>query len=166
MESSALPIANVDRSKGHKAKYRARTTNRPRKMVIDGRTPLGRRIRDLAESYAEQVGGWATLSDMMTVNIRKAAELTALAEKARADALRSGDVDPLALVRLDGAANRAVRALQLDRRREPEREQEQQLADWLKATDWRTKPGFAVKPTGATASPDAVKTKRGGARRD
>jgi hypothetical protein len=78
----------------------------------------------------------------MAMNVRKAAELTALAEKARADALRDGNVDPLALVRLDGAANRAVRALELDRKRDqpPERPD---LDDWLRATER----GVAVKPT-------------------
>lgn len=54
---------------------------------------------------------------MLRSNVRKAAELSALAEQPRADSLRDGDVDPLALVRLDGAASRAVRALGLDRRR-------------------------------------------------
>ena len=46
--------------------------------------------------------------------------MTALVEQKRADALRDGNVDPLVVVRLDGAANRAVRALQLDRPRESE----------------------------------------------
>jgi len=80
-------------------------------MAIDGRSQLGRRVRDLAESFAAQLGGWPTLSDTMAANVRKAAELTALAERARADALRDGSVDPLGLVRLEGATGRAVRAL-------------------------------------------------------
>jgi hypothetical protein len=90
-------------------------------MVISGRTALGRRVRDLAESYASQLGGWLALSDTMAANVRKAAELTSLAEQSRAEALRNGNVDPLALVRLEGAATRAVRALGLDCKREPER---------------------------------------------
>lgn len=88
-------------------------------MVVSGRTALGRRLYDLAEGFAAQLGGWAALSDMMAANVRKAAELTALAEQTRADALRNGNVDPLAVVRLEGAASRAVRALGLDRPREP-----------------------------------------------
>jgi len=99
------------------ANIRARSTNRPQKMVIDGRTELGRRVRDLAETFALRLGGWAALSDTLAANVRRAAELSALTEKARADALRNGNVDPLGLVRLEGAANRAVRALQLDRKR-------------------------------------------------
>jgi hypothetical protein len=68
----------------------------------------------------------------MAANVRKAAELTALAEQTRAAALRDGNLDPLALVRLEGAANRAVRALMLDSKREPE--ERQGLADWLRST--------------------------------
>jgi hypothetical protein len=96
------------------ANNRARLTNNPRKLPVSGRSAVGRRIHDLSDQWAAALGGWPALSDMMASNVRKAAELTALAEKCRADALRDGNVDPLALVRLDGAANRAVRALQLD----------------------------------------------------
>ncbi len=88
-------------------------------MAISGRTALGRRVRDLAESFAAELGGWPALSDTAAANVRKAAELSALSEQCRAEALRSGSVDPLALVRLEGAANRAVRSLNLDRKREP-----------------------------------------------
>ncbi len=88
-------------------------------MAIDGRTQLGRRLHDLAASFAVQLGGWSVLSETMAANVRKAAELSALAEQTRADALRNGNVEPLALVRLDGAATRAVRALGLDRKRSP-----------------------------------------------
>jgi hypothetical protein len=84
---------------------------------VDGRSSLGRRIRKLANDFASQLGGWPALNDTLAGNVRRAAELTALAEKARASALRNGDVDPIGLVRLEGAASRAVRALQLDRAR-------------------------------------------------
>jgi hypothetical protein len=83
-------------------------------LPVSGRSAVGRRIHDLSDQWAAALGGWDTLTDLMSSNVRKAAELTALAEKCRADALRDGNVDPLALVRLEGASNRAVRALQLD----------------------------------------------------
>ena len=98
------------------AHCRSRISNKPNRMVIDGRSRLGRRLNDLAASFARQVGGWAGMSDMMSSNVRRAAELTALAEQMRTEALRDGKVDPLALVRLEGAATRAVRALGLDRK--------------------------------------------------
>jgi hypothetical protein len=93
---------------------RSRATNKPRKFAVSGRTALGRRIHDLADTYANALGGWPALSTLMGMNVKKAAELTALAEQTRANALRDGNVDPLGLVRLEGAANRAVRALMLD----------------------------------------------------
>jgi hypothetical protein len=96
------------------ANNRAKLTNNPRKLPVSGRSAVGRRIHDLSDQWAAALGGWDTLTDLMSSNVRKAAELTALAEKCRADALRDGNVDPLALVRLEGASNRAVRALQLD----------------------------------------------------
>jgi hypothetical protein len=96
------------------ANNRGKVTNNPRRFSVSGRTALGRRIRDLADTYAHALGGWPALSGMMALNVKKASELVALAEKARSDALRDGNVDPLHLARLDGCANRAVRALQLD----------------------------------------------------
>ena len=101
------------------ANIRSRTTNRPQKMAVDGRTELGRRVRDLAESFAQQLGGWPVLTDMQAAGVRRAAELGALAEQSRRDALRDGRVDPLALSRLEGVAARAQRALGIENRRKP-----------------------------------------------
>jgi hypothetical protein len=92
---------------------RSRVTNRPGKMVLDGRTALGRRILDLANAFAARLGGWSALSDTAAADVRRAAELTGLAEQARADALRSGNVDPIALARIEGVADRATRRLKL-----------------------------------------------------
>jgi len=82
-------------------------------MVVNGRTALGRRLKDLADSYARSLGGWSSLSDTLAANVRKAAELTALSEQARAGALRNGTFDPIAVARIEGVASRAVRALSL-----------------------------------------------------
>jgi hypothetical protein len=102
------------------ANNRAKLTNNPRRIPVSGRTALGRRIHDLADGYAAALGGWPGLSDLMVANVRRAAELTALSEQTRADALRNGNVDPLAVVRMEGAAAHATRLLQLDQPREPE----------------------------------------------
>jgi hypothetical protein len=56
---------------------------------------------------------------MQVASVRCAAEMQALFEKARADALHEGRADPDALVRLEGASNRAVRRLGIDRPRAP-----------------------------------------------
>jgi hypothetical protein len=98
---------------------RSKVTNRPSKMVIDGRSLLGRRVRDMADYYVAQLGGcWATLTDMQAAAVRRAAELTALAEQARADALKNGNADPEQLVRLENLATRAERRLSFKPRAE------------------------------------------------
>ena len=104
-------LATGDATAVRPANVRSRATNRPRKMVLDGRTALGRRVSDFAEAYAAGLGGWRALSDMQAANVRRAAELGALAEQARADALKTGNIDPATLVKLDGAASRALRSL-------------------------------------------------------
>lgn len=111
----SLETAQSDRSANaaRPVNNRAKLTNRPRSFPISLRSALGRRLRDLADSYATELGGWPKLTDTMAANVRRAAELTALSEQSRAVALRDGCSDPLVLVRLDGAADRARRALGL-----------------------------------------------------
>ena len=50
--------AEKSRSGSRPARCRSIRTNRPRKMVIDGRSQLGRRVADLCEDYAARLGGW------------------------------------------------------------------------------------------------------------
>jgi hypothetical protein len=98
---------------------RAKVTNNPRRMAIDGRTPLGRRLRDVADQLADGLGGWSALSDLQAASVRKSAELQALAEDARARKLNGAtDVTLDDLVRLDRLAEQSVRRLGLDRKRE------------------------------------------------
>jgi hypothetical protein len=84
--------------------------------VVDGRTIVARRRRELIVVYTAALGGAAALSEGQRIDIRKAAELTALAEQARARAMRQGTTDASeisAMVRLESTASRAVRALAL-----------------------------------------------------
>jgi hypothetical protein len=102
---------------------RSRITNKPHRPAISGRSALGRRLRDLGEFYAEALGGWSALTVVQAEAVRRAAEMRALAEQARADALRNGGVgiaEADQLIRLENAAHRSVRALGIDRKREPE----------------------------------------------
>jgi hypothetical protein len=98
---------------------RSKITSRPRKPVIAATSTYGKRLRDLMELYAEALGGWSKLSDITAANVRKAAELTALAERARHEALRNGvGIDQWdQLIRLENLAARSVKALGLDQRR-------------------------------------------------
>lgn len=85
--------------------------------MLDGRTLVARRRRELIEIYAKALGGSLALSEGQLIDIRKAAELTALAEQARARAMREGTADASdisAMVRLESTASRAVRALNID----------------------------------------------------
>lgn len=84
--------------------------------VVDGRSAVGRRRRQLVDVYVAALGGPTALTAGQWIDVRKAAELTALAEAARAKAMREGTGGAGALsamVRLESTAARAVRALGL-----------------------------------------------------
>jgi hypothetical protein len=87
-----------------------RRSDRERRRY-DGRSALGCRIRVLIKEYTSIVGGNAA---------NPIAELQALAEDARAAAVRNGTFDPIALARLEGIADRAKRALNLECKRGPD----------------------------------------------
>jgi hypothetical protein len=77
------------------------------------RRALDRRRRDLAAIFAASLGD--AVNPLMQVAIRKAAELTAAAEMARATVLDGGNNAATldVLIKLEGEARRAVRALGL-----------------------------------------------------
>jgi hypothetical protein len=99
--------------------YRARFTRKPlaKRGRINFNTPLGRRIHDLARAFLDALGN--PDNPLIQANAFAAAELKAFAEHARAEAVRSGNFDFLGIARLEGAAARAERRLNLDQRREP-----------------------------------------------
>ena len=93
---------------------RARISNDPRYLAgHTGRSPAGRRRRDLVSFFVDALGGPENVTPVQVTDVRRAAELTALAEETRAKALceGTGAVDLAGLVRLEGAASRAVRML-------------------------------------------------------
>jgi len=84
--------------------------------ILDGRTRRARRRRQLIAAYSNALGGDAALTEGQRVDIRKAAELTALAEDCRALAMQEGTASAGAIsvmVRLESSSARAVRALRL-----------------------------------------------------
>jgi hypothetical protein len=96
------------------ANQRSRLTSKPQRPAVSQRSALGKRLRDLADAFAERLGGWPALSVPTAAAVRKAAELVALSEQMRRDALRNGCVtDPDRLLRFEGIAARAIRALGL-----------------------------------------------------
>ena len=94
---------------------RSRATNRPGHLVTP--TPLRqtRRRRDLIALFIEALGGPHAVSDLALVGVRRAAELTCAAEAQRATVLNGGNNAATldALIKLEGEARRAVRALGL-----------------------------------------------------
>jgi hypothetical protein len=100
-------------AKQRPSNYRSRLTSKPQRPVISQCTSLGKRLRDLADAFAERLGGWPALSVSTAAAVRRAAELTAISEQMRRDALRDGCTDPDGLLRFEGVAVRAVRALGL-----------------------------------------------------
>jgi hypothetical protein len=94
------------------AKGASRVTNQPHKLVgIDNRSTRGRRRRDLIRGYIQALGGPEKVSSAVMLDVTRAVDLVLIAEQRRADALRGVEVDMGDLVRLEGAADRAVRRL-------------------------------------------------------
>ena len=88
------------------------TPKRSRKRLltsVDRRSPIGRRIGELTAMFTAAIGD--DLTPMRKLNVDKAAQLTAIAEKARGDLMRDavGTLDDI--VRLERKADQAVRAL-------------------------------------------------------
>jgi hypothetical protein len=84
--------------------------------ILDGRTRRARRRRELIAAYSSALGGPAALTEGQRIDIRKAAELVALAEDCRALAMQEGPGGAYAIsamVRLESAADRAIRRLGL-----------------------------------------------------
>jgi hypothetical protein len=85
--------------------------------ILDGRTRRARRRRQLVAFFSNALGGDAVLTEGQRTDIRRAAELTALSEAMRALAMQEdgpGGAGAIsAMIRLEGAADRAVRRLNL-----------------------------------------------------
>jgi hypothetical protein len=107
--TSALKDARQQRQR----QGRARTTNSVTYLPKQPLTPraLDRRRKDLVMAFVNALGGEQVCSDLTLVAVRRAAELQAMCEQARAAQLNGQPVDMLALVRLEGVAARAIRQL-------------------------------------------------------
>lgn len=86
----------------------------PSAPQLDGRTSIARRQRALANAFIVALGGLDRVSAVQMANVKRAAELIALAEATRARLMRAdatGAGELTALIRLEGTASRAQRAL-------------------------------------------------------
>jgi hypothetical protein len=101
---SSISAATVSRPTINRSKL----TNNPLRVRADGRTPQGRRLRDLFRSYHGALG--RPSEPAVQAAILAAAELMVAAETARAALLAgTGDIDQV--VRLENLSGRAVRKL-------------------------------------------------------
>jgi hypothetical protein len=96
------------RSGGHSGPKRSRA-----KLLtkVDRRSLLGKRIAELTAMFIAAIGG--ELTPMRKLSVNKAAQLTAIAEKARGDFMRGGVGSLDDIVRVERKADGAVRALGL-----------------------------------------------------
>jgi hypothetical protein len=93
----------------------ARNKRRAR-VWIDKRSALGRRVTQLTATFRARIGLDANPDPLLLAAIERAAQLQALAEAARARALRADPKVTLDdVVRLNRLAEHAVRSLRLDR---------------------------------------------------
>jgi hypothetical protein len=92
----------------------SKITNRPDRLIgLDNRSSHGRRRRDLIRGYVAALGGPDKVSAATMNDIVRAADLQVIAEKKRAEALRGVVIDMGDLIRLEGAADRAFRRLNI-----------------------------------------------------
>ena len=122
MENRPAAAATSSTSRPHladlPAAQRARRTNDPF-ANIETNTARGRRVADLVRAYLKALGNPDSIGHQAA--IIAAAELQVLAEEARTTALRdAGRADLDQVIRLQGAADRAIRRLGLaDQKRRP-----------------------------------------------
>jgi hypothetical protein len=112
-------VSNPDQTDARSRAKRVVTKGRSRteRARFNGRTREGVRLRMLEKQFRSQLGA-AAETPVMTLAIRRAAELTMLAEIERAKAIRGEPVDFDQLIRLESMVSRAVRALRLPSARE------------------------------------------------
>jgi hypothetical protein len=91
---------------------------RKAKVRIDMRFALGRRVKELVATFRQRLGPDAA-DPIVDVAITQAAEMVALSEQLRAQALRGQDISPDQIVRACRASDMAVRRLRLDRHKPP-----------------------------------------------
>jgi hypothetical protein len=90
---------------------RAASTNNPEALSRVSHQAQTRRRHDLIRVFVDALGGRDAVSDVALMQVKKAAELLALAEMVRAKMLGDPGRDVTGLVRLEGEARRTLAAL-------------------------------------------------------
>ena len=92
-----------------------RRNHRKARKPFDGRNALGRRVKALTAVFRARLGPDAANDLVMDAAIKRAAEVTTLAEHLRGLMLRGADVSPDDVTRLSRASDLMTRRLHLDR---------------------------------------------------
>jgi hypothetical protein len=134
---------------GRSFRVRSRSTNDPRYLPKQPNPRAQDRRRcDLITAFVNALGGPEAVSDLVLLQVRRCAELQAMCEMARAGMLNGTQTDMLALVRLEGVASRAVRALGLKTEPPPAKARGLELARQRSAENAeRAKRDAEAKPT-------------------
>jgi hypothetical protein len=90
---------------------RAASTNNPEALSRVSLRAQARRRHDLIRVFVDALGGRDAVSDVALMQVKKAAELLALAEIVRAKMLGDPGRDVTGLVRLEGEARRTLAGL-------------------------------------------------------
>jgi hypothetical protein len=88
---------------------------RRRRQKWDLRSVIARRIKALNLEFCEALS--PPLTALQATKIRRAAELLAAAEALRAKYLKGDKIDEISLVRVENAADRAMRSLGITKRK-------------------------------------------------
>ncbi len=80
---------------------------------VDSRSALGRRFRDLCVSFANDLGGDASLNEPQRALIRQVAAVTVESEKLQASIVRGESINHEDLVRLNNLQARLVKQLDI-----------------------------------------------------
>ena len=122
---------------------------------IDRRTRQARRVAELVASFTQFFGGDEKLTPVMRSNITRAAELVALAEGARAAALRGITFDVEGLTKIEMCADRAVRRLALPATKPLDADDADELGAYLAGRAAAPAAASAAREVAATSTPTA-----------
>ncbi|KAA1174652.1 hypothetical protein FP026_29650 [Rhizobium tropici] len=90
---------------------------------VDGRSVAARRYRDLAMSFADELGGADKLTESETALVKQAAALTVRSEELQAALVRGEKVNEVEITRLTNAVTRTLAALRKPKGKQARRTQ-------------------------------------------
>jgi hypothetical protein len=138
---------NSPQKAAKKPQARSRITNGKLGANIDGRSTWARRARDLAELYANDLGGADSLSEMQLGLVKRAAVMTVELERAEDGFAKAGEADQASLSAYQTTVNslrRLLETLGLQAKHTPKdvREVEKSIAQQ------RLQHGYRIMPHG------------------